>query len=159
MPHFINVSWNSRMMIHTKQRAKPRSYPNCFGCGDENPHGLRLKMEIKDGELIAEFIPLPHHQGWPGIVHGGIISALLYEVMENWTYLNGIVTMMRSMNTRLIAPVTVGRPIRATSWQESREGREIYVSARLESGGKTVAEGSACLVELNERRRRLITEN
>lgn len=142
-----------------ERRVESGSYPNCFGCGDENSHGLRLNMEIKDGELSADFTPAPHHQGWPGIVHGGIISALLYEVMENWTYLNGIVTMMRSMNTRLIAPATVGRPIRATSWQESREGREIYVAARLESEGKTVAEGSACLVELDERRRRLITEN
>ena len=147
------------MMIHRKQRVEPRPHPNCFGCGDENPHGLQLEMTIEGGELSADFTPAPHHQGWPGIVHGGIISALLYEVMENWTYLNGIVTMMRSMNTRLIAPTKVGRPIRATSWQESHEGREIYVVARLESDGKTVAEGSACLVVLNERRRRLITEN
>ena len=147
------------MMIHMKQRVEPRSYPNCFGCGDKNPHGLQLEMTIEGGELSAAFTPAPHHQGWPGIVHGGIISALLYEVMENWAYLNGIVTMMRSMNTRLIAPATVGRPIRATSWKESHEGREIYMAARLESDGKIVAEGSACLVELNERRRQLITEN
>ena len=147
------------MTFTTEQRASPKPYPNCFGCGDENPHGLRLKMEIENGELRADFTPAPHHQGWPGIVHGGIIAALLYEAMENWTYLNGIVTMMRSMSTRLIAPAKVGRPIRATSWQVSREGREISVAAKLECDGKTIAEGRASLVELDERRRRLITEN
>ena len=116
-------------------------------------------MKIEGDELRADFMPAPHHQGWPGMVHGGIISALLYEVMENWTYLNGIVTMMRSMDTRLRTPAKIGRPIRATSWLVSREGREIHVTARLESDGKTVAEGSARLVELDERRRRLITKN
>lgn len=134
-------------------------YPNCFGCGDENPHGLRLDMKMENGELSADFTPALHHQGWPGIAHGGIISALLYEVMENWTYLNGIVTMMRSMDTRLIAPAKVGRPIRATSWLVSRDGREISVAANLQSDGKTIAKGYASLVELDERRRQLITEN
>ena len=142
-----------------KQRVEPRPHPNCFGCGDENPHGLQLEMTIEDGELSADFTPAPHHQGWPGMVHGGVISALLYEVMENWTYLNGIVTMMRSMNTRLRTPAKIGRPIRATSWLVSREGREISVAAKLESDGKVIAEAHASLVELNERRRRLITEN
>ena len=146
-------------MIHTKQRVEPRPYPNCFGCGNENPYGLHLDMKIEGDELRADFMPAPHHQGWPGMVHGGIISALLYEVMENWTYLNGIVTMMRSMDTRLRTPAKIGRPIRATSWLVSREGREIHVTARLESDGKTVAEGRARLVELDERRRRLITKN
>ena len=49
---------------------------------------------------------MEHHQGWPGIVHGGIISSLLYEVMENWPYMNGTVTMMRSMDTRLRKPAS-----------------------------------------------------
>ncbi len=136
-----------------------KRYPNCFGCGEENPHGLRLNMEIEDGALRTDFTPGPHHEGWPGIVHGGVIAALLYEVMENWPYLHGVVTMMRSMDTRLRSPATVGRPIRATSWLERREGRELDVAARLESDGKTVAEGRASLVELDERRRRLVTDN
>ena len=146
-------------MNRAQWSVEPKPYPNCFGCGGENPYGLRLDMKMADGKLSADFTPAPHHQGWPGIVHGGVISALLYEVMENWTYLNGIVTMMRSMNTRLIAPAKIGHPIFATSWLVSREGREISVAAKLESEGKAIAEAHASLVELDERRRRLITEN
>ena len=72
---------------------------------------------------------MEHHQGWPGIVHGGIISSLLYEVMENWPYMNGTVTMMRSMDTRLRRPASTARSITATSWLESRDGREMVVAA------------------------------
>ena len=147
------------MTFTTEQSLSPRRYPNCFGCGGENPHGLRLDMKIDGDELSAEFTPAPHHQGWPGIVHGGIISALLYEVMENWTYFNGIVTMMRSMETRFRTPASIGEPIRAMSWLEKREGHEITVAAKLRSNGKTIAESRASLVELNAQQRRLITKN
>ena len=147
------------MSYPDEQNGAPRQYPNCFGCGDENPFGLRLNMIVEDGELKANFMPMQRHQGWPGIVHGGVISALLYEVMENWAYLNGIATMMRSMDVRLISPAKVGKSISASAWLDEREGREIGVSAKLQSNGKTVAKGSARLVELDERRRRLITNN
>ena len=147
------------MSCSEEYAAVVRPYPNCFGCGAENRYGLRLNMEIEDGKLRADFVAKPHHQGWPGIVHGGVISALLYEVMENWTYLRGTVTMMRSMDTRLRSPAKVGQTIRATSWMEAREGREIRVAAKLECEGKTFAEGRASLVELNSRARQLITEN
>ena len=130
-----------------------RQFPNCFGCGSENAVGLRLSFEMEDGKLSAEFTPMEHHQGWPGVVHGGIICSLLYEVMENWPYVNGTVTMMRSMDTRLRRPASTERSIRATSWLESREGREMVVAAKLECDGSTVADGRASLVVLNERQR------
>ena len=30
-------------------------YPYCFGCGSENPFGLRLSFDMDDGKLSAEF--------------------------------------------------------------------------------------------------------
>ena len=132
----------------------PQQYPNCFGCGAENPFGLRLKLEIRDSNVVAEFTPQRHHEGWPGVVHGGVISALLYEIMENWPYLNGSVTMMRSMDIRLVKPASIGQTIRAVSWMKRRDGRELRIDGRLECHGATIAEGRASLVELSEDQRR-----
>ena len=54
----------------------------CFVCGIENPIGLKLKFYTDDeGRCIARFRPKPEHQGYPGHLHGGIISTLLDEVM------------------------------------------------------------------------------
>ena len=52
----------------------------CFACGIENPIGLKLKF-YTDGEdrCIAHFHPRPAHQGYPGQVHGGLVSTLLDE--------------------------------------------------------------------------------
>ena len=135
---------------------RPLEYPNCFGCGQSNSSGLRLDMKIDGEHLTTEFVPERRHEGWPGIVHGGVIAAILYEVMENWPYLNGITTMMRRMDTRLISPAKIGETIQAMSWLDERDGRELSIGGRLTGAGRTIAEGNASLVALSPEQRQRI---
>ena len=52
----------------------------CFVCGLENPYGLHLRFfDSEPGEVIAEVTVPEQFQGYPGIVHGGIIAAMLDE--------------------------------------------------------------------------------
>jgi acyl-coenzyme A thioesterase PaaI-like protein len=52
----------------------------CFVCGIENPIGLKLKFYTDDEKrCIARFRAKPEHQGYPGQLHGGLISSLLDE--------------------------------------------------------------------------------
>jgi hypothetical protein len=54
----------------------------CFVCGIENPIGLHLAFYTDDeGRCIARFRPKPEHQGYPGQLHGGIMSTLLRQAM------------------------------------------------------------------------------
>ncbi len=129
-------------------------YPNCFGCGAENQFGLRLALKVADSTVSAEFTPDRHHEGWPGIVHGGVVSALLYEVMENWPYLNGSVTMMRSMDIRLLKPASIGQRITAVSWMDRRDGRNMWVDGKLECRDAIIARGRASLVVLTDAQRK-----
>ena len=55
----------------------------CFACGPRNDMGLGLKFEPHGDEMIGEFLPRDCHQGYQGIVHGGILSVLLDEVMAH----------------------------------------------------------------------------
>ena len=68
------------------ENATVEAYPHCFGCGQENPIGLRLSPHVDGDAVVASFVPKDDHQGWPGIVHGGIIASLLYEVLENFAH-------------------------------------------------------------------------
>lgn len=129
----------------------PRRYPQCFGCGDANPIGLRLRYRREGERLVTEFTPGEAHQGWPGIVHGGIIATLLYEVMENLPHYAGTVAMMRGMQTRFRRPALTGERITAAAWLTSGAGREMRATAQLTRGeGELIAEGSADLVALRE---------
>jgi hypothetical protein len=54
----------------------------CFVCGIDNPIGLHLHFYTDDeGRCVARFQPGPEHQGYPGHLHGGIISRLLDQTM------------------------------------------------------------------------------
>lgn len=62
------------------QKLQPNSR-QCFVCGINNPYGLHLRFyETAPGEVIAEYIVPEHFQGYPGIVHGGIVAAMLDEI-------------------------------------------------------------------------------
>ena len=130
-----------------REHTGPKQYRNCFGCGADNPIGLRLQYRGEGDAVVTEFTPGDEHEGWPGIVHGGIITTLLYEVMENFAYQNGTITMMRGMSTNFRRPAKTGKRITATARLEVSADREMSVSANL-TQDKLIAEGTAQLVAL-----------
>src|SRR4051812_16503617 len=56
----------------------------CFGCGPTNAKGLRIKSFPEGDELVAEWMPEPHHEAFPGVLNGGITGTLL-DCHSNWT--------------------------------------------------------------------------
>ena len=61
-------------------KAKQPNSRHCFVCGVENPIGLHLKFyETGPGEVTADINLTDQYQGYPGIVHGGVIAAMLDE--------------------------------------------------------------------------------
>ena len=134
-----------------KEHTEPKQYPNCFGCGADNPIGLRLQYRRIGDTVVTEFTPGDEHEGWPDIVHGGIITTLLYEVMENFAYRNGTIAMMRSMHTSFRRPAKIGERITATARLEESADREMSVTATL-TQDKLIAEGRAKLITLTQER-------
>ncbi len=54
---------------------------HCFICGLENPVGLRLRIyQTAPGEVETEYVAPEHYQGYPGVLHGGIVAAILDEI-------------------------------------------------------------------------------
>ena len=53
----------------------------CFICGLENPIGLHLHVyEVEPGVIETTYIAPEHFQDYPGVVHGGIVAALIDEI-------------------------------------------------------------------------------
>jgi uncharacterized protein (TIGR00369 family) len=54
---------------------------SCFVCGSRNPLGLDLRF-FTDGRIVeARFTPRAAHNGFIGVLHGGITATVLDEVM------------------------------------------------------------------------------
>lgn len=80
----------------------------CFVCGSDNERGLKLSFTVEDGEAYTEFTPPFYFQGYAGILHGGIVSTLLDEVMVKATK-RKVVTV--ELAVKFIKPVPIGEKV------------------------------------------------
>ncbi len=128
------------MSLDAKQHLDnaPAPYPHCYGCGSENAVGLHLEFEFDGTELRADFTPQDHHQGYPGIVHGGVIMSLLYEVMANIRRYSGDEVVLRRSTVEFRRPVPVGEPLLVTARvvEESSNGWQLAAVITDSSGGR-----------------------
>lgn len=54
---------------------------HCFVCGVSNPFGLKLRFyQTSPGEVKADCTITEEYQGYPGVVHGGVVAAMLDEL-------------------------------------------------------------------------------
>lgn len=56
-------------------------YQRCFVCGQRNPFGLQLVFRQEESSIVADFQPREEHQGFPGVIHGGIVASVLDEAL------------------------------------------------------------------------------
>src|SRR5215469_2656854 len=56
-------------------------YQRCFVCGQRNPYGLHLVFRLDQDTIVADFQPREEHQGFPGVIHGGIVASVLDEAL------------------------------------------------------------------------------
>ena len=86
----------------------------CFGCSPANPAGLRLEF-FTDQESIFSWVKVPAHLcGWKNLVHGGIISTILDEVMGRVViHKMRCLGMTKSMTVNFLKPVTIDKELKA----------------------------------------------
>ncbi|HOV81034.1 MAG TPA: PaaI family thioesterase [Bacillota bacterium] len=103
----------------------------CFACSPRNPIGLKLKFE-HDGDVCrSRFTGGAEHQGWNGVVHGGIVATLLDEVMAQWIWARDLITMTAEMTIRYSRFVPVGEELTVEANMVSMKGRLVEMAARI----------------------------
>lgn len=86
----------------------------CFVCGENNPHGLKIKFQVdRQKQTIQTLFTVDSiYQGWDGIVHGGILATLLDEAMANLVYELGLNGIAASLEVRFKKPAPILQPLR-----------------------------------------------
>ncbi|MBM2832118.1 MAG: tRNA threonylcarbamoyl adenosine modification protein YeaZ [Dehalococcoidia bacterium] len=105
-------------------------FRKCFGCGKDNPAGLKLSFSWDGEKAEADFTPGELHQGWPGIMHGGLICCLLDEAMAYVAYFHGYKGLTARTQVRLHAPLSIGEPLHITG-KVVRLTRKLIETAAL----------------------------
>jgi acyl-coenzyme A thioesterase PaaI-like protein len=130
----------------------------CFGCGRLNPWGLKLSFyESEDGSgLWAPWTPVRQHEGYDGIAHGGIITAVLDEVMAWTAYQQRIWAVTGRIAVGFRRPVEIGVATRAIGRIVADRGRALELAGELRRAGDGVllAEASGTFIRVPEAKAR-----
>jgi len=119
-------------MISADDRYKPvpnRDDHNCFACSPQNPAGLAMKL-YSDGTSVISWLQVGGHLcGWDNLVHGGVISTMLDEIMS-WTIIHLLrkFILTKRITVDFLKPLYVDTPLRVEGRiRELRSQREATV--------------------------------
>ena len=111
--------------ITIEQRTYLPTYDRCYVCGQAHPRGLRIRFFVGEfGQVHAWFNPDAAQTGYEDTVHGGVISALLDELL-GWPIAlqTGRMTYTAELTVRFARPVAIGRTYLATARPGTDRGR------------------------------------
>jgi uncharacterized protein (TIGR00369 family) len=121
----------------------------CFACGRNNDKGLHLEFSLNRQEKLVEttFVPLDVHQGWQGVVHGGIIATLMDEAMAKLVQLLGFRALTASLDVRFKEVARTGELLRVKAEVAKLSKKIVYARAVINRGdGDVVAEAQSKLM-------------
>ena len=121
----------------------------CYVCGKDNPHGFRLAFKHPEhNRLTAEVVFSKHHQGFQDIVHGGMVSMLLDEMMVNLAWVENTPAVTAELTVRLKKPVKVGERVFLEGRIDGREGSRVLrasASAKNAQGALLATAKGTCI--------------
>lgn len=125
---------------------------NCFVCGLRNPAGLRLAFyETGPEEVTATFRPSANFEGFPGLLHGGIVSAMLDEAGARVMMIGdpNHFMMTAKLDIKYRRPTPTGQTLKVVGRLLKRRGRLATTRSELQlADGTVTAEAELTLVDL-----------
>ena len=119
-------------------------------CGPESRTGLRVRFRRWGDAVVASFTPGALHQGYRGLMSGGLLAAIFDCLHSRLALVRGVVLAVTArIEVDYRAPVPLGRPVRFEARLVARRGRvfDTRAVARLH-GGTLAAESRAIHVEI-----------
>ncbi len=89
-----------------------------------------------------------HHQGAPGIVHGGLVGAALDEACGLLATWHRFPTVTARIAIRYRKPVPVNRELQLTARVTESRGRRIEVAGELRDGEELLAEAEGTFLHV-----------
>ncbi len=135
---------------------------HCYGCGADNPLGLRIKSYWEDGETVCRYEPRAEQCAGPThYLYGGTIASLIDchsvgTAAANQYRLEGreigegeeIWCVTGRLEVNYLEPVPIDRPVELRARIEKVSGRRTTVSCSLSSGATLCAKAHVIAVRV-----------
>jgi uncharacterized protein (TIGR00369 family) len=110
----------------------PNDHAYCMMCGDRNPWSLGLNFRAGEETMVcARFRANRALQGYRGILHGGMIAALLDAAMTHCLFRRGIQALTADLHVRFLRPIPCGALVDLRAWITAETPRRYRVKAEL----------------------------
>ena len=115
-------------------------HPKCVVCSFGNENGLHLEFDVvDDGSVTATFQCEEAFEGYPGMLHGGVISSILDGAMGNCMFVHGRATVTVEMTIRFQRPTVTEHEV-TVSARITRDSHPLYLlEAEIVQNGQTKA--------------------
>lgn len=128
---------------------EPNFHHNCLLCGKDNPFSLKLRFNA-DGEnrVRCQFICKPYLQGYDGIVHGGVIMALLDSAMTNCIFQKNVQALTATMSVKFVKSIPADSTIVLSAEIIKSNSSLFVVKSKIEKNCEIMASAEAKFIKI-----------
>lgn len=141
---YTRVEADDAEHVHVHEKTQASVHSQCCVCGKAHPTGLQLHFVPEGpGRVSTSFLGGPLREGYPGLVHGGIISTLVDGAMTNCLFSLGIRAVTAELTVRYLKGVRADRDAKVTAWRLRTRGRVHAVQAEIKQDNRVVVRAYA----------------
>ena len=133
------------------EAVRAEAHPFCLVCSRSNPLGLGLEFESqRDGSVRTQFTSHAALEGYAGLLHGGVIAAVLDGAMTNCLFARGLQAVTGELTVRYRHPVAIGKTVVVRAWLQESLPPLHLLQAELHQDGCVKASATAKFMERHE---------
>jgi acyl-coenzyme A thioesterase PaaI-like protein len=141
------------LKVKAGELEKPKQlFADSVVSGKANPMGMDASLWTDGDEAVMEVVLGPAFEGAPDRAHGGVMAALIDELMGQVLGIIGTPAFTGRLTVTYRNPTPLGVPLigraRATEWK----GRKISMTAEVHAGETLIAESEALFISVDPER-------